>query len=120
VRVRNWSDFAGKKVCLLGAGAENLGLVPHLMKAGAQVAVRDRLGKSLSRVPPGVSVIAGPRYLRGIAEYDYVFRSPGLPVWMVDRALAKAERQPIRTSAMDLFLNLRLCRTVGVTGTKGK
>ncbi len=117
----DWSDFSGKKIALLGAGKENLSLIPYLENAGASVAVCEQWEKDLpSNLPTTVERRTGPDHLSDLDQFDYLFRSPGLPISRIDTALKGKVNQPIRTTAMDLFLSLGLCTTIGVTGTKGK
>lgn len=116
-----WSDFRDKKIGLLGAGKENLSLIPHLEKAGAHITLCDQSPlENQKNLSDSIELKSGPNYLQDLGRFDYIFRSPGLPVEQVTTALNGLERQPIRTSAMDLFLALRIGRTIGVTGTKGK
>lgn len=118
-----WSDFHGKKVGLLGAGVENIALIPHLEKAGADITVCDRNAESpvIDQLKTNnISVVAGKNYLDSLDQFDVVFRIPGLAVGILDQALAKANRKPIVTSAINLFLEMAPCPIIGVTGTKGK
>lgn len=116
-----WGDFAGKKVALLGAGMENMSLIPHLHAAGAAVTLCERLPVILPEAyADHVRLKIGDDHLAGLDQFDFLFRSPGLPVSRVDAALQGATATPVRTSAMDLFFALGLGVTVGVTGTKGK
>jgi UDP-N-acetylmuramoylalanine--D-glutamate ligase len=58
--------------------------------------------------------------LTNISSYDVVFRSPGLPVEQVEKALGAVKQPPLVTSATDLFLSMTEAIVIGVTGTKGK
>lgn len=113
----NWSDFSGKKIALLGAGKENLSLIAHLKKAGAIITVCDR---NKVELPDGVQAAIGEDYLANLERFDYLFRSPGLPVREVTKALDGVEKLPQISSATDFFLALYSGQTVAVTGTKGK
>ncbi len=119
-----WSDFRNKRVILLGAGIENLSLVPHLERAGATVFVSDQRPAAVDDVfrhrHPHVKLLLEKDALAELGGYDYVFRSPGMPVRLVDAALANVKHVPVRTSATDLFLHLTHSVVIGVTGTKGK
>lgn len=115
-------DFQGKKVGLLGAGIENIALIPHLRQAGAEITVCNRV------VAPAtddlrdqdIKLVVGENYLNDLGRFDYVFRIAGMPVATLQEALDKLEKKPIVTSPTDLFLALKLCHIIGVTGTKGK
>ncbi|HSX42176.1 MAG TPA: UDP-N-acetylmuramoyl-L-alanine--D-glutamate ligase [Candidatus Saccharimonadales bacterium] len=116
-----WSDFQDKKVALLGAGMENMSLISHLLEHRAVVTLCEQWPVTLANVYEGhVRLNIGDAHLENLDQFDYVFRSPGLPVARVDEALKDKTAQPVRTSAMDLFFALGLGVTVGVTGTKGK
>lgn len=119
--ITSWQDFAGKKVALLGAGIENLALIPHLLVAGAKVTVCDRGDRSdFPELSPSVQLVAGPGYLDDLGQYDVVFRVAGLPVATLEKALIPLQKKPFVTSPTDLFLALAPCQTIGVTGSKGK
>lgn len=118
-----WADFANKRVGLLGAGVENLALIPYLKKAGASITIcnqtdHPRLNSWTSN--EAVKVVIGPNYLDNLDNYDIVFRIPGMPVKLLAQKLAKLEHRPLATSAINLFLELCPCPVIGVTGTKGK
>lgn len=116
--------FRDKKVALLGAGIENIAVIPWLLKAGAKITVRDHAIKDDRRIKlrqyPDVELIDDSGELDHLHQYDFVFRIAGLPVEKLEAALSKNKQRPIVTSPTDLFLALRPCRIIGVTGTKGK
>lgn len=100
---------------------ENVALIPFLLNAGAEITICEQWEKDVpATVPAEVSRRTGPDHLSGLDTFDYIFRSPGLPIARIDAALAGAAHQPVRTSPMDFFLSLGLGTTIGVTGTKGK
>lgn len=115
----NWSDFSGKKIALLGAGKENISLVPHLINARAQITICER-SSDVHNLPENIETRLGDGYLNDLSDFDVVFRSPGLPLADVNKAMAKSHKKLIVTSAMNLFLSMKGRQTIGVTGTKGK
>jgi len=119
-----WADFRSKRVALLGAGVENISLIEHLDRAGATIFVCDQRPEPLEADVryrfPNLKVVAGDQYLANLGGYDIVFRSPGLPVSVVAKALKGVKTPPLVTSATDLFLGMTPAMVVGVTGTKGK
>ncbi len=119
-----WEDFRSKRVALLGAGIENLSLIEHLDAAGAAVFVCDQRSEPVSEEVkyrfPNLKIVTGDQHLDNLGSYDFVFRSPGLPIERVERALEGVKTPPIVTSATDLFLGMTKATVVGVTGTKGK
>lgn len=54
-------------------------------------------------------------YLKDLNTYDVVFKTPGLPSYLLE----DVEVQKI-TSQSQLFMNYLSSRTIGITGTKGK
>lgn len=115
-------DFSGKKVALLGAGIENIALVGHLQKAGATITVcnREETQATEQLKKEKVALVVGENYLDDLGQYDYLFRVAGMPIAALKKALTDLPHQPIVTSPTDLFLALKPCHIVGVTGTKGK
>lgn len=117
-------DFRSKRVALLGAGRENLSLVPHLLKVGATVFICEQdpsvIPDELQYHYPEVKLVLGDKHLTELGRYDYVFRSPGIPIERVETVLKRVKVAPIVTSATDLFFSIAPSTVIGVTGTKGK
>ncbi len=111
----DWSDFSGKKIGLLGAGKENLSLIPLLEKAGADITVCDDTAPTGSKKSCSVG-----ECLDNLTDFHFVFRTPGMPVATIQNKLPPASNRPIVTSATDLLLALKGHQIVAVTGTKGK
>jgi len=110
---------------VLGLGIENLALVKYLLARGEKVTVCDSrdpeaLGERYHELKDrGIRFRLGADYLDHLSDFTEVFRSPGLPLF--DPRLEQAKAAGVKiTSAMRLFLELCPCRTIGVTGTKGK
>ncbi|MBI4948489.1 UDP-N-acetylmuramoyl-L-alanine--D-glutamate ligase [Candidatus Berkelbacteria bacterium] len=118
------TDFAFKRVALIGGAVENLSVLPLLVKSGANVTICEQSkSPTLEKIKqqfPKVEQIIGEQHLENLDRFDVLFRSPGVPIERIDKSLAGKENQPIRTSAIDLFLALCPAITIGVTGTKGK
>lgn len=119
-----WENFRGKNVALLGAGIENLSLVPHLKKANATIFVCEQNPEAISEDlrfhHPELKFVSGPDHLKKLGRYHFVFRSPGLPIERIDQALKGVQEPPVVSTAINLFLELTKSKTIGVTGTKGK
>ncbi|HUD20819.1 MAG TPA: Mur ligase family protein, partial [Candidatus Saccharimonadales bacterium] len=113
-----WERFSLKKIALLGAGTENVSLIPFFEKAGATVTIFER--QPSDRIPKGAETVSGDDYLAKLEGYDYAFRSPGFPLKVVQQAVEKLNQKPEITSAMNLLLEILPGVTIGVTGTKGK
>lgn len=120
----NWEKFQGKQIGILGAGKENISLVPYLIKAGALVTLCEHVAQpeAVERLEkiPNIQLRLGADCLSEISDFDIIFRTPGMPISQLDQALAGKKELPERTSAVDLFLEYFGDQTIGVTGTKGK
>lgn len=114
-----------QKIAVLGLGIENLALTKYLAARGYQVTVCDNrnqtaLGERFELLQKlGVSFRLGPDYLKGLTDFDLLYRSPGLPLFQPE-LIEAAARGVVVTSAMRLFVELCPCPIIGVTGTKGK
>ncbi|MEK7654336.1 MAG: UDP-N-acetylmuramoyl-L-alanine--D-glutamate ligase [Patescibacteria group bacterium] len=61
----------------------------------------------------------GKNYLKNLADFDLVFRSPGVPLNLPQ--IQKAIKHGVKfSSATKLFFDLCPAKIIGVTGTKGK
>ena len=63
-----------------------------------------------------VTLILGKHYLDNLNDYDLIIKSPGINFKYVDYSSFEDKI----TSQVDLFLRHSICKTIGVTGTKGK
>lgn len=113
------------KIAVLGVSVEGMVTVRYLLKKGYKVTVfdaktRDELGHSyklLKRL--GASFSLGKNHLQRLSDFQTIFRSPGVPLWLPElRRLQK--RGAYITSQTRFFFEHAPCRIIGVTGTKGK
>lgn len=63
-----------------------------------------------------ITLILGKNYLDNLNDYDLIIKSPGINFKFVDYSSFEDKI----TSQIDLFLKHSICKTIGVTGTKGK
>ena len=63
-----------------------------------------------------ITLILGKHYLDNLNDYDLIIKSPGINFKYVDYSSFEDKI----TSQVDLFLRHSICKTIGVTGTKGK
>jgi UDP-N-acetylmuramoylalanine--D-glutamate ligase len=138
-------QLKNRRLALLGLGLENRAVgdflhaqsIPFSIcdskaeydKKGNDKAINDKVVNDKAdnnKVPweqrwPG-SIVGwrlGPDYLDGLADFDLVCRTPGLPY--LHPALVQARQSGVAcTSQTHLFLERCPAPTVGVTGTKGK
>ena len=97
--------IAGQKICLVGFGREGQSTLKLLRQIDfkAEIAILD--------------VKNDPDYLKEIKKYNFIIRSPGIPVKLIKKySAAKA----LLTSQTKLFFDLSPAKIIGVTGTKGK
>ncbi len=103
------------KIAVIGFGVEGRALAAYFAARGEEVTVCD-IAKKLEGVPKGVALQTGAGYLKGMENFDVIFRSPGIPY-------LKGEFDTVRgklTSLTKYFFEHCPCPIVGVTGTKGK
>lgn len=63
-----------------------------------------------------VKVILGDNYLEKLDDYDFIIKAPGVNFKFVNYECFEDKI----TSQMDLFFKHATCKTIGITGTKGK
>ncbi len=120
-----FESIKDKKICVIGMGVSNMPLIEALLNAGLDVTACDKrtdseLGEDHERLTKlGCSFSLGDGYLEGLADYDLIFRTPGLMPFDPHLTEAKANGAEI-TSEMELFFKLCPCRIAAVTGSDGK
>lgn len=112
-------------VAVLGLGREGMALLQFLNKqkikpVGLDNRGANKLGKDYKKIKQLTSKLwLGKDYLEHLADFDMVFRSPGVPLDLAE--IKKARRQGVIFSSLtQLFFDLCPAKIVGVTGTKGK
>ena len=63
-----------------------------------------------------IELILGEDYLKNLDQYDYIIKAPGVNFKQVDYSPFENKI----TCQVDLFLRHSICKTIGITGTKGK
>ena len=63
-----------------------------------------------------ITLVLGEKYLDNLNDYDLIIKAPGVNFKYVDYSSFEDKI----TSQVDLFLRYSICKTIGVTGTKGK
>lgn len=112
----------GKKVIIAGFGKEGHSTYRFLREflPGYPLAVADISenvkSDELLQGDYNVQLITGKNYLANIADFDLIFKTPGIPSFALP---ANIDLNKV-TSQTDLFLRLFSRQAIGITGTKGK
>ena len=117
-------EIQGRPVAVIGMGVSNTPLIKMLLRAGAEVTVRDRVPRERAAEQVqeleslGARMILGEEYLQDLHE-DVIFRTPGLSPNTPE--LVNAVQRGIKLSSeMELFFQTCPSRLIGVTGSDGK
>lgn len=107
--------FSKRSILILGFGREGRSSYEFIRKylPEKELFIADKNQITLN--DERVRLFCGENYLDNINGFDLVMKSPGISVKSVE--IAKNVEITCQT---DLFLRFSGCRTVGVTGTKGK
>lgn len=122
---RFFDSLLGKKVAFIGVGVTNTGLLRLMASKGICPTLCDRkteeqLGGLATELKAlGVRFDLGDAYLDHIAEYDVVFRSPGM-YFGNEKLTAARKAGTVITSELEVFLDLCPCKKYAVTGSDGK
>jgi UDP-N-acetylmuramoylalanine--D-glutamate ligase len=115
-------ELAGRRMALLGLGVENQALGAFFLSRGLRFAVCDRQEEVALRKEWGERVAEwrlGPGYLDGLADFDLLWRTPGISPLRPE--LQEAKKAGIQVSSQTrLFFSCCPCPILGVTATKGK
>jgi UDP-N-acetylmuramoylalanine--D-glutamate ligase len=113
-------SFEGKKILILGFGLEGQSTYQFVRRHYPEIplTIADKDYNLHKRIPGYMSdrnltLATGTGYLRGIAGFDMIFKSPGIP-------FRDIEQPVVFTSQADLIIRHFRSQVIGVTGTKGK
>jgi len=115
------SKIQGKKVIILGAGAEGMSTYRYLRRLYPEMplTIADRradIANDPALLHPKTVIKSGADYLDEINTYNLVIKSPGVSLLNLD-VVIDPESLSSQTS---MFLEMHRDRTIGITGTKGK
>lgn len=123
---RFFEGLKGKKVAFIGTGVSHNELITLFLQKGIDVTVLDKkkeeqydpeLLKKLKAA--GAKFLTGENYLDTLADFDVVYRTPGM--YYNHPKLSEArDRGVVITSEMESFFELCPCRIFAVTGSDGK
>ncbi len=127
--IKKFKSFFRKKIALLGLGLENSALLRLFLKRKVDCSIticdsrpKEKLVERYREFKKRKNVFwqLGGNFNRNLSSFDFLFRSPGWPLFCpeIKEALKK---KIIVSSPMNLFFELSPTRNIiGVTGTKGK
>lgn len=114
--------FEEKRILLLGFGREGMSTYQLLkrLKLSYPISIMDQHPETAEKFLNEQSdsqtvVLPSDAYLKDLDEYDILFKTPGLPGFLLDHIT----KDKI-TSQSQLFMKYMSARTIGITGTKGK
>lgn len=110
------------KIAILGYGVEGKAMCEYLLRHGyGDITVCDR-SEGVEGLADGVAFRGGAEYLKGLRDFDVVFRSPGISYFKPEIAelVEDLDSQTVVTSMTKYFFEHCPVPVVGVTGTKGK
>ena len=118
------TNFANKKVAVIGLGIEGKDAIAYLLTKGANVTLYDKKTENeldFSGIDiTKISLVCGTDYFKkGIVGFDFIVRSPGVYPYILE-ILEAQKNGAIVTSATKIFFDECPGRIIGVTGTKGK
>lgn len=110
-----------KQIAILGFGNEGRAVFKFLKREkeleDKNVWILDRSEKV--KIPKGIKSQLGKDYLKNLARFLTIYRSPGVPY--MAKELVVARKKGVRfSSATKLFFEKSPAPIIGVTGTKGK
>lgn len=119
------TEFANKKVLVLGAGVSGISVACILRKLGAAVTLSDakpaeQLGKDFSALQSaGIMLALGNQQAELLRGVDYLVLSPGISIY--SPLVAAAREQGITVmSEVEVAYRLSEAPIVAITGTNGK
>lgn len=113
-------EISGKSILILGYGREGQSAHKYLLEhyPGKKIGVADQ--RKVVLISGSVAELyTGKDYLKAIAKYEVIIRSPGVPLSLPE--LQKAIRSGKKlTSSTNIFFSECPGLIIGITGTKGK
>lgn len=110
-----------KPIAILGFGGEGRAVLKFLKKSkkfrGREIWVLDKSPRL--DLPKGVYSRLGSNYLSELADFETVFRSPGVPYNLPELKAARLAGVKLSSATKLFFENVKV-PVIGVTGTKGK
>lgn len=114
--------YKDKSILILGFGKEGMSTYQLFKQLGEEISlyIMDQNAENVleymeKEKDPYTRVISSEDYLKGLDGFDVIFKTPGLPGFLLkDIEISKI------TSQSELFMEYVGDRVIGITGTKGK
>ncbi len=122
---RFFEEMQQKRVAFIGVGVTNTDIIRLFLKKGIHITLLDRkqpeqLGEIYEELKAaGVDFRLGEKYLENLADFDVIFRSPGMYFHHPKLTEARANGVAV-TTEMEVFFELCPCKIYAVTGSDGK
>ncbi|NMA07221.1 MAG: UDP-N-acetylmuramoyl-L-alanine--D-glutamate ligase [Ruminococcaceae bacterium] len=120
-----YKSLNNKKVAFIGLGVSHSQLIEKFLGYGSKVTICDKKEIEELNIPlnmfyfSNLSFSLGSDYLKGLENYDIIFRSPG--VEFTKPEIQDAVKLGICvTSEIEEFFKLCPCKIIGITGSDGK
>lgn len=119
------SEFAGKRILIVGAARQGTALARYLVRHGASVILNDRLSeeelKEAHRELEGLDIewVHGSHPLELLNGTDMMCVSGGVPLTLELVTEARRRGIPV-TNDSQIFLERTPCTVIGITGSAGK
>ncbi|SDE86994.1 UDP-N-acetylmuramoyl-L-alanine--D-glutamate ligase [Sporomusa acidovorans] len=119
------TEFANKKILILGAGISGISVANILQRLGASVTVSDaKPGDKFDRdftelKEAGIGLALGNQNEELLAGIDYLVLSPGISIYLPLVATAQARGIAV-VSEVEIAFRLSAAPMVAITGTNGK
>lgn len=120
-------NLQNKKILILGLGKEGADTFSFLRQAFPEKILGLADEKEMSELEPKIQkkinndqqlvLHLGKNYLQSLADYEVIFKTPGIPLSEISPFLKKNQ---IITSQAGFFLENCPGKIIGITGTKGK
>lgn len=127
IKLNNFNNtLKGKKIAIIGAGVSNIPLIKYLSDLECEITLFDKnnltkLSKEVKEIiekyKPQLSL--GDNYLEKLTGFNIIFRSPSfLPT---NKYLIEEQKKgALITTEVEQVIKLAPCKTIGITGSKGK
>lgn len=118
-------SLQGKQIAVIGIGVSNTPLIKLLLRAGLHVTACDKNqresfdGQIEELESLGAQVQLGPGYLKGLEQFDVIFRTPGMRPDIPELKAAQ-DAGAVITSEMEVFFDVCPAHLIAVTGSDGK